>query len=209
MAHRPPLRLAVIVGAVATAAFLLIAYTPVAGALSRRLTDQPPTQTADAIVVLGAGTAPDGLLSDPSLRRLIGGLLLYRRGLAPVLIVMGPTYYDGSPREADVRAALLREVGVPGAALVIEGRGLTTRDEAALVAERLRQTGGRRVLLVTGLHHMTRARRLFEREGVEVLPAPVVEVSPLVARPDARLELARLLVQEALARLYYRVSGFL
>jgi uncharacterized SAM-binding protein YcdF (DUF218 family) len=54
---------------------------------------------------------------------------------------------------------------------------------------------------------MHRARRFFERAGLEVVPAPVVEVSPLAQSPDGRLALAWLVIQEALARLYYRVTG--
>jgi uncharacterized SAM-binding protein YcdF (DUF218 family) len=208
MARRPPLRGAVVAGAAALAGFGLLAYTPLAGAVSRRLESASAPQAADAIVVLGAGAAPDGVLSDSSLRRMVGGLILYNRGLAPRLIVMGPTY-QGSPAEADLRAALARDVGVPAGALVVESRGVTTRHEAELVARRLRETGGRRVLLVTGAHHMLRARLLFEREGLEVVPAPVVEVSPAVVRPDARLDLARRVIQEAVARLYYRVAGYL
>ena len=137
-------------------------------------------QPADAIVVLGAGASRDGLLSDQSLRRLIGGLTLYRRGLAPRVIVLGPAYQGRGPVEAEIRATLARDIGVPAAALVVEGRGLTTRHEAALAAARLRETGGRRILLVTGAQHMPRARLLFERAGLEVIPAPVVEISPAV-----------------------------
>jgi uncharacterized SAM-binding protein YcdF (DUF218 family) len=207
MAHRPPVGAAVLAGAAALAAFLVLAFTPVTGAISRRL-GTPAPRPADAIVVLGAGAAPDGVLSDQSLRRLVGGLVLYHRGLAPRLIVMGPSY-QGSPIEAELRAALARDLGVPAGALLVEGRGVTTRHEAALVAERLRETGGRRVLLVTDVLHMRRAALLFERAGIEVVPAPVVEVSPAVPRPDGRLELAFLIVQEALARLYYRLAGYL
>jgi uncharacterized SAM-binding protein YcdF (DUF218 family) len=90
---------------------------------------------------------------------------------------MGPGS-PGSAVEAQVRATLARDVGIPPEALVVESRGLTTRHEAALAAERMRELGGRRVLLVTGAHHMPRARLLFERAGLEVVPAPVVEVSP-------------------------------
>jgi uncharacterized SAM-binding protein YcdF (DUF218 family) len=208
MAHRPPVGAAVLAGAAALAAFLVLAFTPVTGAISRRLGTTPAPRPADAIVVLGAGAAPDGVLSDQSLRRLVGGLVLYHRGLAPRLIVMGPSY-QGSPIEAELRAALARDLGVPAGALLVEGRGVTTRHEAALVAERLRETGGRRVLLVTDVLHMRRAALLFERAGIEVVPAPVVEVSPAVPRPDGRLELAVLIVQEALARLYYRLAGYL
>lgn len=206
MRRRPPLRLAVGVGALALAAVFVLAYTPLAGAISRRLDSYPEPRPADAIVVLGAGAGRDGVLSNQSLRRLVGGLVLYRRGLAPRVIVMGPGY-QGSPIEGEIRAALAREVGIPADALLVEGRGLTTRAEAALAARLLMEKGMQRVLLVTSAQHMRRARLLFERAGVEVVPAPVVEISPATGQPAARLELARLLVQEALARLYYRLSG--
>jgi uncharacterized SAM-binding protein YcdF (DUF218 family) len=206
--RRPPLRLACVVGALTLGAFLVLGFTPLIGEISRRVDATPPPGPADAIVVLGAGAARDGVLSNQSLRRLVGGVVLYRRGLAPRLIVMGPGY-QGGPVEAEVRATLARDVGVPPDAIVVEGRGLTTQHEAALAALRMREWGGRRVLLVTGAQHIRRARLLFERAGLEVVPAPVVEVSPAVQRPDGRLELARVLIQEALARLYYRVSGYL
>jgi uncharacterized SAM-binding protein YcdF (DUF218 family) len=206
MARRPPLRAAAFLGAVTVAAFALLAYTPLIGAISQRLDAVPDPGPADAIVVLGAGSARDGVLSSSSLRRFVGGVLLYRRGLAPRLILMGPTY-QGSPIEAETRAALARELGIPASAIVVEGGGLTTRQEAELAAARLRTLGGRRVLLVTGAQHMHRARRLFERAGLEVVPAPVIEASPLAESPDGRLELARLVIQEGLARLYYRVIG--
>jgi len=208
MARRPPLRLVSILGAVTLVLFAVLAYTPLIGAISRRLDTVPEPGPADAIVVLGAGSTRDGVLSDPSLRRFVGGLLLYRRGLAPRLILMGPAY-QGSPMEAETRAGLARELGVPADAIVVEGRGLTTRHEAALVAQRMGQIGGKRVLLVTSAQHMHRARRLFERAGLEVVPAPVVEHSPLAGSPDGRLELARVVIQEGLARLYYRLSGLL
>jgi len=205
-ARRPPLRLASSVGALTLGALLVLGFTPLVGAISRRVYAVPPPGPADAIVVLGAGAAPDGVLSSQSLRRLVGGLVLYRRGLAPRLVVMGPGY-QGGPVEAEVRSTLARDIGIPADAIVVEGGGLTTQHEAALAARRMREWGGRRVLLVTGAQHMHRARLLFERAGLEVVPAPVVEISPAVRRPDGRLELARIVIQEALARLYYRVSG--
>src|SRR6185436_6050602 len=147
MARRPPLRSAVALGVLTLAVFGLLAYTPLIGAVSRRLDAAPDPGPADAIVVLGAGSARDGVLSSPSLRRFLGGLLLYRRGLAPRLILMGPAY-QGSPIEAETRASLARELGIPASAIVVEGGGLTTRQEAALAASRVRELGGRRVLLV-------------------------------------------------------------
>lgn len=206
MARCPPLRFASALGALTLALLALLAYTPVIGAVSRRLDTVPEPGPADVIVVLGAGSARDGVLSSPSLRRFLGGLILYRRGLAPRLMLMGPAY-EGSPIEAETRATLARDLGIPAEAIVVEGRGLTTRQEASLAAARVRELGGRRVLLVTGAQHMHRARRFFERAGMEVVPAPVFEVSPTAQGPGGRLELARLVIQEGLARLYYRLSG--
>jgi uncharacterized SAM-binding protein YcdF (DUF218 family) len=196
------------VGAVCLAAFFAVAYTPLTAALYVRHDERAALTRADAIVVLGAGMAPDGVLNAASLERLVSGIVLFRRGLAPRLVLLGPGHRAG-PTEAEARAALARDLGVPADALVTEARGLTTREEAALVASRMREVGGRRVLLVTGTDHMPRARLLFEREGLDVIPAPVVEISPVTGQPDARLELGRILLQEALARVYYRVAGFL
>lgn len=195
-------------GAVCLAGFFVLAYTPVTAALARWRADEPVSARGDAIVVLGAGMSPDGVLDDASLRRLVRGILLYRQGLAPRLVLLGPGGHEG-PKEAEVRAGIARALGVPAEAVLTETRGLTTRQEAALVAAHMRETGGRRILLVTATYHMPRALLLFERQGLEVVPAPVVEVSSMAEQPDARLDLARLLLQEALARVYYRVAGFL
>ena len=60
---------------------------------------------------------------------------------------------------------------------------------------------------MTGLDHMPRARRMFEREGMVVAAAPVLEDSLRSEQPQARLALARAVAQEALARAYYRMAG--
>jgi uncharacterized SAM-binding protein YcdF (DUF218 family) len=206
--RRSPSRPASVLGALCLASFFAVAYTPLTTLLER---GSPPVTVdahADAIVVLGAGMSKDGVLSDASLDRLVSGIVLYRRGLAPRLVLLGPGNRVGST-EADVRASLARDLGVPGDVITTEPRGLTTRQEAALTAGRMRELGGRRVLLVTGTHHMLRSRLLFVREGLDVVPAPVVEISPVAEQPEARLDLARLMLQEALARVYYRLAGFL
>ncbi len=159
---------------------------------------------ADAIVVLGSGVMPEGELADGSLRRTVHGIRLFHRGLAPRLVLLGPRYHGVV--EADVRAAVARDLGVPADAIVVEAGGTSTRDEAERIASRLRPAS---VLLVTGWHHMPRARRVFERAGMRVEAAPVLEESALSPRPQARLALARALAQEALARAYYRLGGAL
>ena len=183
--------------------FGLLAFTPLAGARAGRAAAAEP-RPADAIVVLGSGVMPEGELADGSLRRTVHGIRLFHRGLAPRLVFLGPRYRGVV--EAEVRAAYARDLGVPAGAIVVEPGGSSTRDEAMRVAARLRP---RSIVLVTGLHHMPRARRVFERQGVRVEAAPVLEESALSPRPQARLALARALGQELLARAYYRLAGAL
>ena len=185
----------------ALAVLALLAFTPLAGAIAGRAEARAEPSPADAIVVLGSGVMPEGELADGSLRRTVHGIRLYRRGLAPRLVLLGPRYRGVV--EAEVRAAHARDLGVPGEAIVVEAGGTDTRDEAARVAA----LGARSVVLVTGSHHMPRARRAFERAGMRVQAAPVLEESALAPRPQSRLSLARALAQEALARAYYRLAG--
>jgi uncharacterized SAM-binding protein YcdF (DUF218 family) len=194
-----------VLGGTVLLAFLALAFTPLAPAVDARLDHGEEVSPADAVVVLGAGVSPDGILTAHSLRRAVAGIALFRRGLAPKLLLLGPVS-PGGVAETEVRARLARDLGVPEGAIVVEARGLTTRQEALLARQRL--PAARRILLVTGAHHMRRARALFERAGLQVLRAPVAEVSARPNRPDERLQLTRLLVQEALAWLYNRWAGY-
>jgi uncharacterized SAM-binding protein YcdF (DUF218 family) len=195
-------------GGAAVALFAALAFTPLANRLHVILV--PPAaapQPAAAIVVLGSGV-DNGVLTDTSLRRALGGVVLFRRGLAPLVVMLGPGR-PGKLSEADVRVRLAQDLGVPATALLADTRGHTTRDEARVSWEDLAPRGMRRILLVTGSEHMQRAAALFRRAGFEVVEAPVEEMSPTDGRPQERLELARVLLRELLARAYYRAAGYL
>jgi uncharacterized SAM-binding protein YcdF (DUF218 family) len=191
------------VGAAVLAAYFACAFTPLTGALYRALAMEEDLRPADAIVVLGAGVTPEGELSANSLRRTVYGIRLYRRGLAPRLMLLGPEK-EGMV-EAEVRARFAAELGVPADAMIVEPGGHTTRDEARLVAGRLAAFRPATVLLVTNLHHLPRARLLFEKEGMVVAPAPVPEGSALIELPQHRVALTVSLVQELVARAYNRI----
>ena len=148
-------------GALAVAAYLLCAFTPLSGIAYRAVSTPAELRPADAIVVLGAGVTPDGMLSGNSLRRTVYGVRLFHEKLAPRLVMLGMEH-EGVV-EAEVRASLAVELGVPAAAIEVESGGNTTRAEAALVARRLAGARPATVLLVTNVHHMPRARLVFER----------------------------------------------
>ena len=193
------------IGAAGLAAFVLVAFTPLVAAIHGGLSAGAALQRADAIVVLGSGVMPEGELTDNSLRCTIQGVRLFRQGLAKHLVLLGPEYHGAV--EAEVRARYAADLGVPAAALIVEPGGQSTRDEAQRVLARLGRGRAATISLVTGLHHMPRARRVFEREGMVVAAAPVLEESLQPEQPQARLALARAVAQEALARAYYRLAG--
>jgi uncharacterized SAM-binding protein YcdF (DUF218 family) len=193
-------------GAAGLALFAGLAFTPLPNLIyDVFIPPVPPPGPAPAIVVLGAGSDGDVLTND-SLRRALGGVALFRRGLAPLLVMLGP---GREPSEAAVRVRLAEDLGVPAAALLADPRGRTTRDEARVSWEDLAPRGVRKILLVTGSQHMPRAAALFRRVGFEVVPAPVDDVPNGALRPQARLELARALFRELLARAYNQVAGYL
>lgn len=198
-----------LLGLVGLVGFLTSVFTPVPNLLSRSLGTSARLEPAQAVVVLGGGgVRADGTLSNTSLRRAFYGIALYRKGLAPRLVFSGPAGPHGMV-EAEVRAALARELSVPPDAILTEGTGQTTREEGARLGALLRGRSIRRILLVTDWEGMARAQRVFVRQGLEVLPAPVDDVPALTDTPEGRLELTRRVLGELLAGLYYRVAGYL
>lgn len=193
-----------ILGLIALVLFVVAAFTPLSNDAARRLALPPDLGPADAIVVLGASANLDGTLNDVSLRRAIAGIALHRQGLAPRLVFLGMA------GEAESRARLAVTLGVPREAIIVEGHEPTTRDEAHRVSVVLGQRLGlRRVLLVTDLLHMRRARGLFERAGLAVRPAPTDTAVVTAASPERRLTLTRQVAQELAALVYHKLFGYL
>jgi len=123
--------------------------------------------TAEAIVILGAGTRRDASgnesLTPRGLARLAAGAEIHRRSRKPILV----TGYSG----ALMARELERTYAV--SARWIEGESRTTHESAVLVAPLLRADGVTRVVLVTHFWHLPRAVAAFRSVGLEVVPAPM------------------------------------
>jgi len=197
-------RLRRVLGAATLAAFFTAAFTPLSNALNSWLSIKPDLRAADAIVVLGSGAHPGGLLSERSMSHALHGIELWRRGFAPVLLFSGPAT-SGGPSEASARLLLARQLGLTSESMLVGG-GLTTRGEAQSVRRALNARSAQRVLLVADARHLTRAREAFQRVGFEVVPAPPPDLLAAAASPQARLQLTRRIVEEMLARIYYRLT---
>ncbi|MGQ9540084.1 MAG: YdcF family protein [Armatimonadota bacterium] len=184
---------------------LVSAYTPLPNFFAGLLAVSSQVQPADAIVVLGAGIHRDGTLGKDSLRRAIQGIVLYRRGLAPVIVFSG-TSYEGSPVESEVRASLARQLGVPQEAILLESHADTTAEEAENITAQLRQRGAKRILLITNSLHLRRAVPRFEKFGLKVFPVAVDDPPISTDGPDGRLALMVYTVREVLAQWLYRAG---
>jgi uncharacterized SAM-binding protein YcdF (DUF218 family) len=196
------------VGGVALALLLGVAFTPLPNVLSRWMSVGAEPEPADAIVVLGAGgVRPDGTLTDTSLRRTLHGMQLYRRGLAPLLVLSGPAR-RGTRAEALARADLARQCGIPAGAILVSWDARTTRQEAVSIGALLLPRGARKILLVADTQGTGRALGVFRSAGFEVVPAPVGDVSDLGGSPETRFALMRRVLMEALAWPVYRLSGY-
>jgi len=198
------------IGLVGVALFFLAAYSPLPNALYRWSASPSNVHPADAIVVLGAYLAENGQLSGESLRRAVRGMALYRTGQAPVILFSGVHNLDvPGPSEAEVRAKLARDLGIPPEAILIEERAYTTREEASRIGETLRRRGVRQILLVTDPQHMGRASALFEQVGLQVWPATAEYPRSAAKSPEGRLRLMRETLGELLSLTYHRVAGYL
>lgn len=122
---------------------------------------------ADAIVVLGNTVGPDGRPSPRLKARLDCALAVYRRGLAPLLIVSGGIGREGYD-EGAVMARYLERQGVPAAAIVVDSSGWNTAATAVDVAHIARAHQLRSVLLASQYFHLARARLALSRAGVPV-----------------------------------------
>jgi uncharacterized SAM-binding protein YcdF (DUF218 family) len=191
-----------VVGLGGLALLMVTSFTPLSSGLAHMIGGPEHLPRADGIVVLGHGVSRDGVLSDGSLRRAVHGIRLYRKGLAPLLVLCGGAN-EGGATEAEVQAGLAADFGIPQEAiLTIPAR--TTSEEADRVAAALRPHGARDILLITDSLHMGRAQLAFERRGFAVAAAPIPS-SHSADTPGGRLHLMRSVARELVARLYYRI----
>jgi len=152
----------------------------------------------------------DGTLSDESMRRFVHGLELYKRGLAPTIVLLGPPRTDVvTAPEAEVRWEIARNFGVPGNAVIRIPDAYTTREEALLTSDALRTRNAGRILLVTESVHMKRAKRVFEKNGFVVLPGSWDYHAATAASASHRLFLSLRIAEETLALVYYRLAGYI
>jgi uncharacterized SAM-binding protein YcdF (DUF218 family) len=106
---------------------------------------------ADALVLLGGGRG----------ERPARAAELFHSGAAPTIIVSGGG-------DAEQNKHLLVSAGVPAAAVEIEPKSTSTRQNAEFSSALLRKLGAKRVIIVTSWYHSRRALRCFRHYAPDI-----------------------------------------
>lgn len=172
-----------------------------------------PEEGIGAVVVLSGGVNPDTTISTDALDRLLTGLELVDRGLAPVLVTT--TVHEIFPTGAvnsEIDQTRFVTSRLPRILWLRAAAGQSTRDEATAVAALLLPNGLRRIALVTSPMHTRRACAVFEAVGFSVIctPARMRDPSgiPLAPSPRNRLALFGEWVYELAAMGDYAAHGW-
>ncbi len=181
--------------------------------------------TADYAIILGGyfgaevqSTAGLPQFSLP-VNRFISTFQLYKMGRVRKFLLTGGggTLFGSGPNEADEVHAMLRELGVPEADILVENQSRNSRENALFTKNLLDKTDpGARCLLITSAFHMPRAVGCFEKVGLKTTPFPVdFYGKPFRWRPSHLIEPDELafmkwnaLIKEWIGLAVYKIKGF-
>ena len=175
--------------------------------------------SADAIVVLSGmleinevGDSTYIEWGDPD--RFFGGIALFKAGKAQKLVFTGGKmpWDKANKTEGEVLKEYAISNGIPSEKILVTKNVENTADEAVAVKEQI--SPSKRIILVTSAYHMYRAKRLFEKEGIEVISfkldyktARKSAITVMDFLPNANnLELTEIGIREIIGRLFYLVK---
>lgn len=137
---------------------------------------------SDVIIILGAGTRPDGSPSPAHLRRVRHGVALYQKGLAPLILCTGGYTENRPVSEARACADAAIRLGVPSTAILMEEKSRSTEENAIESQKVMQARGLKMALVVSDNFHLWRAEMLFGAQGMAVALSPAQLTSgPLAA----------------------------
>lgn len=131
--------------------------------ISQETLDELQEKGADCILVLGASVKPDGSPSHMLKDRLDTGILLYKKGIAPKLLLSGDhgqIHYD----EVNAMKTYAAEAGVPIDDIFLDHAGFSTY-ESVYRAKEIFQA--ERLIVVTQGYHQPRALYGCNKMGVK------------------------------------------
>ena len=193
---------------------IAVAYTPLVSAIARPLIrrDSIPARV-DAIAVLSAGFTNDGMMSGETLDRLMTGLTLEKRGLAPAILISRERANRDGVQVSD-SADLQSVTALAGGTtpMFFADSVTTTRTEALRMKAIAQANGWKTLAVVTSPLHTRRACATFEAVGFKVVCVPAaVRGYGLYsgASAEGRLRTFRSWLYETFATDSYRRRGWI
>jgi uncharacterized SAM-binding protein YcdF (DUF218 family) len=147
---------------------------------------------SDAIVVLGAAQYA-GRPSPVLKARLDHALDLWKRGLAPKIVLTGGRGTGDTISEAAVGRRYVMRAGVADSAILLENEGRTTTASIEAVAAIMQEEQFERAILVSDPFHMLRLQIIARRFGIQSVTSPT-RTSPISAN---RLEALAYIMSES------------
>ena len=117
----------------------------------------------DAIVVLGAGLRPDGTPSNMLEDRLKGAIELYKKGVAPKIILSGDCSGEDYDEVSSMRKFCI-DNGVSSSDIIRDDAGFSTYETMYNVVNKM---GYKRIMVVTQKYHIYRSVYLARRMGAD------------------------------------------
>jgi uncharacterized SAM-binding protein YcdF (DUF218 family) len=164
--------------------------------------DRDEARPADAIVVLGAAQY-NGTASGVFAARLDHAVELFKRGIAPYLIVTGGKQPGDRTTEAATAHAYARAHGVPEDRILSEDRGRNTIESLQAVATLMREHDLRSAVFVSDRTHMLRVLRMATDLRIVAYGSPT-ETSPTDLDPNRR---TRAILHELAGMVAYYFGG--
>jgi uncharacterized SAM-binding protein YcdF (DUF218 family) len=209
-------------------AVLTALSTPAVGSLALRTLEgefapleQKPTDVSTIVVLSGGVRMPDGegrpaQMDSGTIERCCHAAELYRRWPGCRILASGGKVDPDlpGPAYAEVMRDFLLELNVPASDVAVENTSPTTYKNAVECRKLLEQQGVRKIILVTDAVHMKRARACFEKQGLEVVPAPCHfqaarlegSLRDYLPHPDA-VQSCREAAHEWIGMAWYRLQG--
>ena len=163
-------RALVAVLAAAGALLGLVTFSPLVSWWARTLSGSWSEADHAVLVVLSGSDLEGGILGYSSYWRAVYAVLAYRTRRPVEIWVSG----GGQPglSIAESMKTFLVASGVPEALIRVEGESRSTWESAQRMTALL-EAEPRPVVLLTSDYHMFRARRMFEKAGLKVVPMPI------------------------------------
>ncbi len=132
---------------------------------------------SDAAIVFGQQIRADGTPSQRLCDRLDRAVDVYRRGLAPLIIVSGRIDGHGHD-EAAIMAGYLEQHGVPRSAIIEDNTGYTTFATAVNFRAIAHRHGIKNVIVISQYYHIARIRLAFHKAGIASVRHAHAALSP-------------------------------